>query len=74
MANIRLKSLVGPFGTALALVLCGCTSLAAPHFHLAGTDRAEVIVREFDASDEAERQLGATVAQSVAQILRIAAS
>jgi hypothetical protein len=70
MGNIQLKSLAGPFGAALAVLLCSCGSLVASHFRLAETDRAEVIVREFDASDEVERPLGVTVARHLAEILQ----
>jgi hypothetical protein len=70
MGNCRLESFVRPFSTALALVLSACAMLGASHFRLAETDCSEVIVREFDASDEAERPLGATVARSLAEILQ----
>jgi hypothetical protein len=66
MDDIRLKS----FGTTLALLLCGCAWLGTSRFRLAGTGHTEVIVREFDVRDEAERPLGATVARSLAEILQ----
>jgi hypothetical protein len=66
MADIRLKS----FGAVLTLLLCGCAWLSASRFRIAGTDRPEVIVREFDTHDEAARPFGATVARSLAEILQ----